>query len=358
MVKVTMQALKISRQSGLSGGVFELVTLSNKDIDIQLSNLGCTLMSILVPDRNGQKKNVVAGFTTQEEYFNNEYYFGCVVGRVANRIAGGRFDLNGETIRLSINNNGNHLHGGLKGFHCKVWEVTRLFDEPAHAGVEFEYTSADGEEGYPGNLRARVKYLLDRQNRLTIHFSATTDKTTPVNLTNHTYFNLSGFDEPTILGHKLKLHSQAYIEKGATNVPTGRILPLNNTALDFSKFKPIGQHISELKIDHGYDHCYVLDKNKNSPSLAAELSDPVSGRLLNVYTDLPGIQLYSANEWDGHITGSQQIPYIKHGALALETQFFPDSVNHAEFPSILLEAGQQYHSTTIFEFGTTPVYEK
>jgi len=307
-------------------------------------------MAVYTPDRNGVMKNVVAGFEQPEDYAGNPWYFGCVVGRYANRIAGGRFMLDGQQVQLSVNNDGNHLHGGFEGFHSKVWTLEALLREEDQAAVVFAYTSRNGEEGYPGNLKAQVKYTLNRQNQLQISYTAVTDQPTPVNLTNHSYFNLSGFEQPLITGHLLQVNADHYTEKNGRNVPTGRILPLAGTGADFTVATRIGDNIQQFPQDKGLDLNYVL-KQPLLSTPAAILEDPLTGRYLQVFTDQPGIQVYTANYWDGSITGRQGRAYIQHGAVALETQAFPDSPNHAGFSRTILEPGAVYESTTVYAFG-------
>jgi aldose 1-epimerase len=293
-------------------------------------------------------KNIVAGFTDQEQYWQNEYYLGCIVGRCANRISQGRLRLDGKEIQLSVNNDGNHLHGGFEGLHRKLWKLHSRINSATETGVILEYMSPDGEEGYPGNLMIQVSYLLDKRGRFTIGYTAVTDKSTPVNLTNHSYFNLSGFETSTIEDHQLRVFASTYTEKNELNLPTGRIVPLDGTPMDFSTSGRIGDRIHDLLLDKGYDHNYVLNGKGLRP--AAALYDPVSGRCLRVLTDRPGLQLYTANWWDGKIIGEQEVPYVQHGAVALETQAFPDSPNQPSFPDIILRPGEVYKTTSIFEF--------
>ncbi|HMI61147.1 MAG TPA: aldose epimerase family protein [Puia sp.] len=335
--------------------------LSNGKVRVGILNLGATITGIETPDRSGLMKNIVAGFADQEQYWQNEYYLGCVVGRCANRISKGRFWLDGAEIRLSVNNDGNHLHGGFEGLHRKLWKLHSRISSASETGIVMEYMSPDGEEGYPGNLRIQVSYLLDRTGRFTIRYTAVTDKSTPVNLTNHSYFNLSGFERPTIEDHQLQVFASAYTEKNEMNLPTGRILPLDGTPMDFSISRRIGDSIHDLPLDKGYDHNYVLDRADLVTGAmgagtgivpAAELYDPVSGRSLRVLTDRPGLQVYTANWWDGVIVGQQHVPYVQHGAVALETQAFPDSPNQPSFPDIILRPGEVYNTTSIFEFKT------
>lgn len=333
--------------------------LSNGKVRVGIINLGATITLVETPDRSGRLKNIVAGFADQGRYWQNDYYLGCVVGRYANRIGRGRFSLNGEDIRLSVNNDGNHLHGGFEGLHRKVWRLHSRISSADETGIVLEYISPDGEEGYPGNLRIQVTYLLDKAGRFSICYTAVTDKSTPVNLTNHSYFNLSGFKSPTISDHWLRVFASTYTEKNAWNLPTGRLVSLAGTPMDFSTSRRIGENIDQLPLDKGFDHNYVLDGEAGQDEAggavalrpAAELYDPVSGRSLRVLTDRPGLQVYTANWWDGAIVGRQGIPYVQHGAVALETQAFPDSPNQSSFPDTILRPGDVYRTATIFEFG-------
>jgi aldose 1-epimerase len=335
--------------------------LSNGKVRVGILNLGATITGIETPDRSGRMKNIVAGFADKGLYWQNEYYLGCVVGRCANRISQGRFWLDGAGIRLSVNNDGNHLHGGFEGLHRKLWKLHSRISSATAMGIVLEYISPDGEEGYPGNLRIQVTYLLDKTGRFSIGYTAVTDKSTPVNLTNHSYFNLSGFERPTIEDHQLKVFASTYTEKNELNLPTGEIMSLAGTPMDFSTSRRIGDRIGQLPLDRGFDHNYVLDGTDQVPGdvgagtgivPAAELYDPVSGRSLRVLTDRPGLQVYTANWWDGKIIGQQDVPYVQHGAVALETQAFPDSPNQPSFPDIILRPGEVYDTTSIFEFNT------
>ena len=330
--------------------------LSQGQVRVGILNLGATITFVEMPDRWGRVKNIVAGFADPDEYVRNEYYFGCIVGRYANRIGGGRFPLDGRIVQLSVNNGGNHLHGGFEGLHRKRWKLHSRIEQGDTTGVVLECTSPAGEDGYPGNCLIQVTYLLDTAARLSIHYSAKTDAATPVNLTNHSYFNLSGFDNPVIDDHLLRVHASRYTEKNGSNLATGRLLPVQGTPMDFTTSGRIGDRLDQLPVDKGYDHNYVLDQNNGGNaapvSVAAELDDPGSGRCLKVFTDQPGIQVYTANWWDGHIIGSQGSPYVQHGAIALETQAFPDSPNQPSFPNTILRPGEIYQSTTIFEFNT------
>ena len=323
----------------------QLFNLSNGDIDVVLCNYGCTIVSISVPDKDGQKKNVVAGFSSTEEYKNNPHYLGCTVGRFANRIAFGKFKIDDKVYQLECNNGLNHLHGGIDAFHKQIWEAEKISN-----GLEFHYLSKDGEEGYPGNLNVTVKYSFADGDKLVIDYAAATDKPTIISLTNHSYFNLTGFESPTICNHFLKIYAGHYTVKNGNNVSSGEIESVSNTPYDFTKLKLIGKHIDLLAADMGYDINYVLDNKSPVPALAAELYEPESGRLLKIFTDQPGLQLYTANWWDGSFFGQQNKPYNQHGAVALETQAFPDSPNHSNFPNTITRPGDVYRSQTIYQF--------
>lgn len=335
----------------LQGKEVYKVFLNNGKQSIIITNIGCSIVSIETPGKTGVCKNIVAGFSNIEDYLVNRDYFGCVVGRYANRIASGRFVLDGKQFQLPVNNDSNHLHGGIEGFHKKIWKIVDLMKLEDRVTVVFSYLSKDGEEGYPGNLKTTVTYSLNKQNQLTIEYAAETDKATPVNLTNHSYFNLTDFDVPVIDEHLLQVNASYYTEKKESNVPTGSILPVEGTPLDFNHLKQIGTDIDQYPQDMGFDHNLVLNnRNQENIFYAAKLYDPESGRILNVYTTQPGLQVYTANYWDGTIKGRQGDYYQKHGAIALETQSFPDSPNHPSFPNTILYPGKQYFSKTIYEF--------
>ena len=317
-------------------------TLKNGTTTVRITNIGCSIMSIHTPDRNGVLDNIVAGFADPKRYLDNPWYFGCIAGRYANRIGAGRFSIDGKDIQLTVNNGGNHLHGGFAGFHKKAWNIEHANDSE----VLFTYTSPDGEEGYPGELHAQVRYALDANNKLALTYTATTDKRTPVNLTNHSYFNLSGFRQPTIADHQLMVRAARFTEKNGDNLPTGRILPVSGTPLDLSSPTALGPRIAQLPADKGFDHNFVLD----GKGLAAVCYEQTTGRILRIYTDQPGIQVYTANWWDGAITGAHEVPYQQHGGVALETQGFPDSPNQPGFPNTILDPGETYQANTVFEF--------
>jgi aldose 1-epimerase len=329
------------------------VILRNGSMTVELTNIGCAITAIRIPDNRNHHANIVAGFSDLLHYRVNADYFGCVVGRFTNRIANGQFQLDGKTYQLSVNNGSNHLHGGIEGFSRKVWSIHEIIEREDECGVVFSYFSPDGEEGYPGNLSATVKYLLSRENRLGIYYKAVTDKSTPVSLTNHSYFNLSGFSDPTIYDHRLDVEATEYTVKSCNNTSTGEIAKVEGTALDFRIPKLIGEGINAFPEDMGYDHSFII-KNNNSNAIvkAAILSEEKSGRTITVYTDRPAIQVYTGNFWNGTIKGEQGFAYVKHGGVALETQAFPDSPNHPHFPDTILHPGKVHESATIYEFGS------
>ena len=336
----------------IGGEEVSFFQLCNGDVDVAITNYGCTIVSIFTPDSNGTKSNIVAGFQDCSSYALDHPYFGCVVGRFANRIAKGRFTLDGTTWQLPLNDGVNHLHGGYSGFNRKLWKIEETIDEEERCGVKFSYRSADGEEGYPGNLQVSVLYLLTNDNRLTIQYAAVTDQPTIISLTNHSYFNLSGFEQETIHDHFLQVNAEAYTVKNENNTPSGEMASVKDTPFDFTLPQKIGTHLHKLEKDRGYDHNFVLNNDHRTPALAATLYEPTSGRMLEVFTNMPGMQLYTANWWDGTLTGYQGKPYQQHGAVALETQAFPDAPNQSHFPSAVLRPGEQYSKQTTFRFST------
>jgi aldose 1-epimerase len=347
-----------SQVSSVSCGLFDdqpvyAITLSNDNITIELTNLGAAITAIFTVDRNGKYNNIVAGYGNVSRYGDNPHYFGCLLGRYAGRIANSKFTLDGDVVSLSQNDGPNHLHGGKDGFNKKVWKIKSFIREKEETGVIMEYLSPDGSEGYPGNLWVTVKYILNRDNQLKIIYDAVTDKSTPINLSNHSYFNLNGF-KSNVLDHSLRLNADAYTESSGHNLPTGKILPVKGTALDFSCTKTIGVDIADMIASDGYNHNFVLNGYfPGKVRLVVELSEPTSGRVLKIFTDRPGIQVYSANDWEGNVTGPQGYAYGKHSALALETQAFPDSPNHSNFPDTILQPGQRFLSETVYEFSLT-----
>jgi len=340
-----------SEPSGFMGDEpLYLITLYNGDITIKLINFGAAITAIFTADRNGEYHNIVAGYEDISQYHDNPHYFGCLLGRCAGRITDSKFELDGDVVFLSRNDGLNHLHGGVEGFNKKVWKIKSFIQENEETGVIMEYFSQDGDEGYPGNLWVTVKYILNKNNELKIVYDAITDKSTPVNLSNHSYFNLDGFRKD-ILEHTLQINAGAYTENNSQNLPTGKVISVTNTPMDFSKPKTLGADISGVEASDGYNHNFVLDNYlPGRVRLAAMLAEPLSGREVRVFTDLPGVQLYTANDWQGNITGPQGYPYGKHGAVALETQAFPDSPNHPGFPDTILRPGKRFISETVYAF--------
>jgi aldose 1-epimerase len=324
-----------------------LYTFSNKNgVKVKITNYGGIVTSILVPDRNGNYDDVVLGYDHLQGYLNETPYFGCIVGRYANRIAKGKFTLDGDEYSLAINNGENSLHGGLVGFDKVVWDAEEFWDEGI-VGLNLNYISNDGDEGYPGNLWVLVTYTLTDKNEFKIEYRASTDKATPLNLTHHSYFNLCGTNGKDILGHILRIDANKYVVVDETLIPTGELRDLTGSPMDFRTATSIGSRIDNVV--GGYDHTYVL--NNQSLSLIAELFEPESGRLMEVYTTEPGVQLYTGNFLDGSLTGKQGIVYNIHTGLCLETQHFPDSPNQPGFPSTILRPGEEYTQTTIYKFG-------
>lgn len=335
------------------GTAVEIFTLTDGPYEARITNYGGVVVSLKAPDRNGKSADIVLGFDDLNGYvanFNSPSvaFFGAIIGRYANRIAHGSFTLDGKKYSLPLNNGENTLHGGPHGFNNVVWKA-----KPIPNGVELTYLSKDGEAGYPGNLSAVVRYTL-LKGELKIEYSATTDKDTVVNLTNHSYFNLAG--QGDILNHQLTLHASRFTPVDAGLIPTGELKSVEGTPFDFRKATAIGARINaddeQLHRGRGYDHNWVLDSGGGKLAGAAELYDPASGRVLKVLTDQPGIQFYSGNFLDGSIKGKGGKPDELHAALCLETQHFPDSPNHADFPTTELNAGERYHTVTIYSFST------
>ncbi len=337
------------------GQEINLFTLTNKrDMRVAVTNYGGRVVSIVVPDRHGKMADVVLGFGSASGYEGDNPYFGAIVGRYANRIAKGEFKLDGKVYHLPINNGPNSLHGGKRGFDRRLWTAREHSQDPP--ALELTYLSPDGEEGYPGNLHVKVVYTLESGNSLRIEYTATTDQDTIVNLTNHSYFNLDGEGNGNVLDTVLTLHAGKFTPIDSTLIPTGKIEGVAGTPLDFRKPTAIGARIGadneQLHYAGGYDFNYVLDRQGPGLELAARAVDPRSGRVLEVFTTQPGIQLYTGNFLDGTLHGPSGKPYVKRGAFCLETQHFPDSPNHPNFPTTELKPGQIFHQVTVFKFST------
>jgi len=340
---------------GREAALYTLVNANGVRADI--SNYGGILVRLLVPDRNGHLDDVVLGLNSVEEYVRGSPFFGAIVGRYGNRIAHGRFTLDGRTYELVTNNEPGgipcHLHGGKTGFDKVLWRAEPLLRDNV-PGLRLHYLSRDGEEGYPGNLDVTIHYWLGNDNALKIEYAATTDKATPVNLTQHSYFNLKGEGRGDILDHVLTLHAKRYTPVNAGLIPTGELAPVAGTPMDFTTPHAIGERINEahpqLGFGGGYDHNWVIDGKPGDLRLAARVHEPKSGRLMEVWTEEPGVQFYSGNHLTPKKVGKSGKPYQPRGGLCLETQHYPDSPNHPDFPSTILRPGERYQTTTIYKF--------
>jgi aldose 1-epimerase len=332
----------------------DLYILTNaKGTQARITNYGGIVVSLLVPDRKGKLDDVVLGYDTVDQYVANSPYFGAIIGRYGNRIGKGKFTLDAREYTLATNNNENHLHGGKKGFDKVVWKAKGLLTDKG-PGLMLTYWSRDGEEGYPGNLSVTVTYLLTDANELMIHYQAASDARTPVNLTNHSYFNLAGQGTGDILKHELLLYADRYtpVDKGL--IPTGELRSVAGTPFDFRKMIAVGKHIGQddeqLKFGLGYDHNWVLNKKPGEMGLAARVSERTTHRMMEVLTTEPGVQFYSGNFLDGSNVGKGGKAYTHRYGFCLETQHFPDSPNKPNFPSTILEPGKEYSTTTIYRF--------
>jgi aldose 1-epimerase len=343
----TMNVTKAPFGSLPDGTAIDIYTLVNaRGLKARIITYGATIVSLELPDRAGAFADCVIGYDSLDGYLKSSPYFGSIVGRYGNRIAKGRFTLDGKAYTLAVNNGENHLHGGLKGFDKVVW-TAEPFAEAAAVGVKLGYLSQDGEEGYPGNLRVTVVYLLTNDGELRIDYEATTDKATPVNLTSHSYFNFTG-GARDVLAHELTLAADRYTPVDAGLIPTGKIAPVAGTPMSFLEPTAIGARIAQ--VEGGYDHNYVLSSGGGTMALAARVVEPTSGRVMEILTDQPGIQFYSGNFLDGTIAGKGGRVYGKHWGFCLETQHFPDSPNQPNFPSTILRPGETYRTRTIHKF--------
>ena len=347
--QVTKQVVEPAHGHGM-----DLYTLKNRyGMEVKITNFGGTVVSLKAPDRSGKLADVVLGFNDLGDYLKPHPSFGTAVGRFANRIAKGRFTLNGVEYKLAVNNGENHLHGGIKGFDDVLWkgeEVNTL----AGPGVRLTYLSKDGEEGYPGNLQVTMVYTLTNKNELRIDYTATTDKDTVVNLTHHSYFNLAGEGNGDILNHRLKLNAARFTPTDAGSIPTGELRSVRGTPFDFLTPHPIGERINaddeQLKFGNGYDHNFVINGRMGTLRQAAVVSDPGTGRIMEVWTTEPGVQLYTGNFLDGSLIGKSGKPYQRRSGFCLETQHYPDSPNKPNFPTTTLKKGATFKSTTIYRF--------
>lgn len=329
---------------------------------LETIDAGCAITRLLVPDRSGAQQNVVLGYADLREYLGaRREYFGAVVGRVANRIAHGEFELGGRHYRLAHNDGKHHLHGGVVGFDRRSWRVVEVGADEAAARIVFERHSDDGEEGYPGALHVRVAYTLAAHGELLLEYQATAAETTVVNLTNHTYFNLAGAGRGDVLQHELQIEADAFCAVDEALIPTGELRSVLGTPFDFRSPTPIGQRLgaADTQLQHagGYDHCFVLrppTPGSSGPRPACVLDEPRSGRRLRVWTDRPGVQFYSGNFLDGTAVGPEGTRYRRHAGLCLETQAFPDAPHHPAFPSIVLEPGRRHHAVTVWRFEVLP----
>lgn len=329
-----------------------LITLRNANrVEIGIMTHGGTIFSLKTPDKNGTLADLVLGHDRAEDYTDATPYFGCITGRFANRIKHGRCPVEGRIVQLAPNDeNGHHLHGGIRGLDKRNWIPTILAEQNS---LLLEYVSPDGEENYPGNLSIEVTYTLNDNNELIIHYEAKTDRATPINLTNHTYFNLGGHNSGDCLNHRAIIHAETFFPTDSQSIPTGEIRSVTDTPFDFQTLEKIGARIDaddeQLLFATGYDHNYCLG-TAGKMKAAARVEDPKSGRILEVETTEPGLQFYSGNKLDGSVIGKENTAYKKHGGFCLETQHWPDSPNHPEFPNTILQPGKTYQSTTIYRF--------
>jgi aldose 1-epimerase len=334
--------------------VFQYTVKNKNGVEMKIINYGGIITSLKTPDKKGVLEDIVLGYNSLDGYLKESPYFGAIVGRFANRLANGKFKLDGKEFTLAINNGPNTLHGGFKGFDKVVWDVEEK-QNAAGAALKLSYLSKDMEEGFPGNLNVEVIYTLTDSNELEFAFKATTDKTTVVNLTQHTYFNLTGNTKRDILEHELIINADTIVPVDSTLIPTGQLMPVSGTPFDFTKPHRVGERIDakneQIELAGGYDHCFVIRRNGNDLKHAATLSEPASGRKVDVYTTEPGMQFYSGNFLKGSIVGKGDVVYHKRFGMCLETEHFPDSPNQPDFPSVVLKPGETYTTTTRYAFG-------
>jgi aldose 1-epimerase len=362
---ITISALMLAQSTSSNTGVQQqpfgtkdgrpvtLYTLTNSHgVEVRAMNYGGIILSMRVPDRKGQLADIVLGHDTLEGYIPNPPYFGAIIGRYANRIANGTFTLDGKTYTLPKNDGPNTLHGGTtRTFDRVVWDAEPM---KGNTGVVFSYLSEDGEEGFPGNLKIKVTYVLTESNELMVDYEATTDKDTPINVTQHSYFDLAGEGTGDILNHEIMINAERFTPVDKNLIPTGELRPVKDTPLDFTKPMKIGARIDDnydqLVLGHGYDHNFVINRKSEGLTLAARVYEPTSGRVLEVSTTQPAIQFYTGNFLDGTIRGKQGHVYKRRYGFCLETQHFPDAPNHRNFPSTILKPGETFRQKTVFKF--------
>ena len=350
-----MQVLKIDKiQFGetMDGtGVDQFILSNNNGMEVRIITYGGIITSWMAPDKNGDYKDIVLGYNTLAEYEAETPYFGALIGRYGNRIAKGKFSLGNQEYTLAVNNGVNHLHGGLKGFDKVIWDAKTIVSDST-VSLELSYLSKDMEEGYPGNLETKVTYTLNNKDELSVNYEATTDKPTIVNLTQHSYFNLTADFNQDILGHELVINADSFLPVDNNLIPTGEFRDVTGTPFDFKTSKAIGTHIDneniQLKNGLGYDHCWVLNDQNTGVRFVASAYEPVSGRLLEVFSDEPGIQFYSGNFLDGTLPSKNKGMYQHRSGFCFETQHYPDSPNQKNFPSVRLDPGEKYNSKTVF----------
>lgn len=335
-------------------GQADLYTLhGDGGVEVDVSSFGGAIVSVRVPDKHGEIADVVLGYEGYEGYRSRKYFLGAALGRCCNRIARGTFSIDGKDFHLACNDGRNHLHGGNAGFDVKLWDAS-IVDGADGQALALRYHSPDGEEGYPGTLRACMTYSLDEKNALKLHYHAVSDKDTLCGLSNHSYFNLSGHASGSALHQELRIGASCFTEADEESIPTGRVLPVEGTPMDFRGFHVIGERIEsddrQLQYGHGYDHNWVLDHPKGELGFCAALYDPKSGRYLECYTDMPCMQFYTGNFLDGTQAGKEGCRYVRRAGVCLETQFAPDAIHHPEWETPLLKAGQEYNHTTVYRF--------